>query len=156
VIFDRNLVTSCQTAPAVASDRIIGPFGRILALFSRILLQCRWFLDNDAAFRRLLERREKSLMGLLFCRHRGEAIASMCVVGHVGPFVIFDSFWILTNKTSDIWRNFFTSDLRISSSFLRIFSDFFYFFFQKFQIWIPKFTDFRIRTGPIPSHFGEF
>jgi hypothetical protein len=32
-----------MAAPAVAGDRIIGPFSRILPLFSRILLQRRWF-----------------------------------------------------------------------------------------------------------------
>jgi hypothetical protein len=121
------LITSCRAAPAVVGDQIIGPFGRILPLFDRILLQRRWFLDNGVGFSHLLEQREKWVTGLLFYRHRGEEIASMCVMGQVGPFC---HIWFILNfnqQNISYWRNFFAGDLRISSNFLRIFSNIFIF-----------------------------
>jgi hypothetical protein len=88
-------------------------------------------------------------LGILF-RQQREQISSTWVVGQVGPFCHIWFIWILTKKTLEFWKIFFTNDLKISSSFLHIIL----FFFEKW-IWIPKFNDFWIHSGPNPPNFRK-
>jgi hypothetical protein len=74
-----------------------------------------------------------TLTGVLFCRHGEKKYPPCASWAKWTHFVIFDLFWILINKTSYIWRNFFTSDLKILSSFFYVFQIFYFFKKIKFE-----------------------
>jgi hypothetical protein len=86
------------------------------------------------------------------CCPDGERRNSLYMHGGLsGP--IFYSFWILTNKTFEIWKN----SLRMILEFHLVFYIFFqiFLFIWNFWIWILKFIEFLIQSCPNPPNFEK-